>query len=115
MSVLLVAALAYSSLAPVPDLPDPGVSDKVEHFTAYLALALWFTGLYPRARYWIVVVALLALGGSLEVAQGLMQLGRTADIFDVAANAAGVGSGLLLALAFTGAWARRFESWLGSR
>ncbi len=112
LSVALVGAILYSSLAPSLALPVPDGFDKVEHFTAYCGLALWFTGLYPRARYWQVVIGLLALGLGVEIAQGAMQLGRSAEALDMAANAAGVGAGLLLALALTGGWAQRVESWL---
>ncbi len=111
MSLALVLVLVYASLVPDLPIPAPGNFDKVEHFTTYCALAVWFLGLYPRSRYWAVVVALLALGGGLEIAQGLMGLGRTADILDMAANTSGVGVGLLLALTLTGNWARRVETW----
>jgi VanZ family protein len=112
MSAVFVAAIAYGSLAPDVPLPVPGSFDKLEHFTAYCGLAVWFTGLYPRGRYWQVVAALLALGAGLEIAQGVMKLGRTADAFDMLANAAGVGVGLALALTLTGNWARGVEAWL---
>jgi VanZ family protein len=112
MSAILVAFIVYASLVPDLALPVPGGFDKVEHFTTYCVLAVWFTGLYPRGRYWRVVAALLALGAGLEIAQGVMGLGRTADVFDMAANAAGIGVGLALALTLTGNWARRVEAWL---
>jgi len=115
MSAVLVAAIVYASLMPNLSLPVPGNFDKVEHFTSYCGLAVWFTGLYPRSRYWMVVAGLLGLGLGLEVAQGLMQLGRSAEPLDMAANAAGVGVGLLLALSLTGNWARRVELWLKPR
>jgi VanZ family protein len=112
MSAVLVAVTVYASLETGVSLPVPSGFDKVEHFTAYCGLAVWFTGLYPRSRYWKVVLGLLALGIGLEIAQGVMRLGRSADVFDVVANAAGVGIGLLLAYRLTGSWARRVESWL---
>lgn len=117
LSLVLVGAIVYYSLAPdfVLPMPTPDGFDKVEHFTAYCGLALWFTGLYPRARYWQVVAGLLALGLAVEIAQGTMQLGRSADAFDMLANAVGVLAGLLLALSLTGGWAQRVESWLARR
>jgi VanZ family protein len=114
-SVALVAAIVYSSLTPDLALPMPTGFDKIEHFTAYCGLAVWFTGIFPRARYWLVVTALLVLGLSVEIAQGVMQLGRSAEFFDMVANAAGVGVGLLLALALTGNWATRVDAWLSRR
>ena len=117
LSIALVGAIIYSSLAPDFALlmPTPDGFDKVEHFTAYCGLALWFTGIYPRARYWQVVAGLLALGLAVEIAQGTMQLGRSADVLDMLANAVGVLAGLLLALSLTGGWAQRVESWLVRR
>jgi VanZ family protein len=111
-SAVLVAATVYASLVPNPSLSVPGNCDKVEHFATYCGLAVWFTGLYPRTRYWKVVLGLLVLGLGLEVAQGVMQLGRSAEPLDMVANAAGVGAGLALALVLTGNWARRVEAWL---
>jgi VanZ family protein len=113
LSAALVVTIVYASLAPhLPLPPVPAGFDKIEHFAAYCALAVWFTGLYPRTRYGRVVVGLLTLGAAVEVAQGVMQMGRSAELLDMLANAAGVGVGLLLALALTGTWARRVESWL---
>jgi len=112
MSAVLVAVIVYASLAPDLALSGPEGSDKVGHFATYCGLAVWFTGLYPRTRYWKVVAGLLALGLGLEIAQGVMQLGRSAELLDMVANATGVGVGLLLAIALTGNWARRVEAWL---
>ncbi len=86
--------------------------DKVEHFSTYMFLAVWFTGLFARPRWWMVVVALLLLGASMEAGQLIMHAGRTADVRDMAANTAGIAAGLLLAMLLTGGWAQRVESWL---
>ena len=48
----------------------------------------------------------------MEAGQYVMQAGRTADVYDMAANTAGVAAGLLLAALLTGGWAQRIESWL---
>jgi VanZ family protein len=109
---LLVAGVVYGSLSPAPVLSVLGDYDKVEHFSAYLFLALWFTALYPRSRYWLVAMALLALGLSMEVMQHVMALGRFADPRDMAANAAGILLGSVLAVVATGGWARRVDAWL---
>jgi VanZ family protein len=114
LSGLLVAGVVFGSLQPNPPLVMPGNFDKVEHFAAYFLLAGWFTGLYPRSTYWTVAIGLLVLGIGLEVLQGAMELGRVPDVFDMAANAAGVAVGVALALVATGGWARRVESWLSS-
>jgi VanZ family protein len=115
LSAILVAAVVWSSLQPDfgPDVP--ANFDKVEHFAAYLGLALWFTGLFARSGYWIVAAALVALGLAIEAAQDAMNLGRSAEALDVLANVLGVMLGLVIALGWSGGWARRFEAWLATR
>ena len=106
-----VAFAIYVCLAPMDTLPQPpNMSDKAEHFTAYLLLSLWFTGIYPRSRYWIIGLGLFALGVAIEFAQGAMHYGRQADVHDVIANSSGLIAGLLLSLVLLGGWAQRIES-----
>ena len=112
-SVLLVAMLAWGSLMPGSDVPGPAYLDKAEHMAAYALLALWFSGLVSRSRYWAVAAALAALGVLMELLQQAMHLGRQADVMDVAANVAGIGAGLAVAAWRTGEWAPRVEAWLG--
>jgi VanZ family protein len=100
------------SLAPISQLPQPGVSDKTEHFIAYLLLTLWFAGIYPRSRYWIIGIGLCVMGVLIEFAQGAMRFGRQADIMDVLANSTGIVAGLVLSLLLLGGWAQRIESLL---
>lgn len=111
-STLLLALVVYASLGPAPALDVPGNLDKLEHFGAYVFLAVWFTALYPRSRYWLVAVALLALGLALEILQHLMALGRYGDPRDMAANASGILLGCGLAIAATGGWAGKVDAWL---
>jgi len=114
MSAVLLAVVIYGSLMQGLAVPLPGNFDKVEHLTVYLALAVWFSGLYPRAGYWKVAVGLLSLGLAMEILQGLMRVGRAAEVLDMVANTVGVGIGLALSLGLTGGWARRVEAWLSS-
>jgi len=111
-SAVLVLGVIWGSLQVSVDLPVPSGFDKVEHVGSYLILAVWFTGMYPRARYWAIALALLLLGASMEIGQYLMHLGRTADIYDMAANAVGVALGMLLAIVATGGWTRKVDAWL---
>ena len=111
-SAVLVLGVVWGSLQTALGAAIPQGFDKVEHFSTYLFLAVWFTGIFARPRWWLVVIALLALGASMEAGQYLMQAGRTADIYDMAANTAGITTGLLLAALMTGGWAQRIESWL---
>lgn len=111
-STALLALVVYASLGPSPALSTPGNFDKLGHFGAYLCLAVWFTALYPRSKYWRVAVGLLALGLAMEVLQHVMARGRYGDPRDMAANASGVLLGCGLAIAATGSWAARVDAWL---
>ena len=59
-----------------------------------------------------LAATLLLLGAAMEAGQYFMQAGRTADVYDMAANTAGIAAGLLLAALLTGGWTQRIESWL---
>jgi VanZ family protein len=108
--VLVVGAI-IASLVPSDRLPTlGGISDKAEHIVGYAVLALYFAGMYPRARYPAIGVALLVMGIVIEGLQGAMQLGRQADLVDVYANTIGIVCGLVLALIWLGGWAQRVEA-----
>ena len=109
LGVLLVLAVTYSCLVPARDLPSVSLNDKFEHGIAYVVMMLWFGGLFPRRQYWILVLALLAFGAAIEVAQGVMHLGRTADVMDWLADAGGVAVGLVACLAGLGHWVAWLE------
>lgn len=112
MSAALVVAVVWASLQTSLNLSPASGMDKVQHLATYMMLTMWFTGLLPRNRYWLVGAGLLGLGFALELAQFLMHAGRTADPLDMLANACGVLAGLLVATIGTGGWARRFEAWI---
>jgi len=112
VGIVLVLVVVVASLVPGRDLPRLGISDKIEHITAYFGLAAWFGGLLLPRRYAILGVALLLLGGGIEIAQGLMGLGRQADWHDFYADALGVFLGLGLCLLGLRHWASWFERWL---
>jgi VanZ family protein len=111
-SAVLVLGVVWGSLQNTFGGEVPQGFDKVEHFSTYLFLAVWFTGLVARKRWWMVAATLLLLGAAMEAGQYIMQAGRTADAYDMVANTAGITAGLLLALLLTGGWAQRVESWL---
>ncbi|HEX5419573.1 MAG TPA: VanZ family protein [Gammaproteobacteria bacterium] len=107
----LIVGVCIASLMPANDLPSLGVSDKVEHASSYFLLTIWFTGLYPRARYAWLALGLFLLGAMLDV----LQLGtatRDFDLLDITADGVGVLIALLLAYTLVGGWCQRMESWL---
>lgn len=89
-------------------------ADKVLHATAFLVLAVWFSGQYGRPSYLRVAAGLLLFGLFMEFCQYLVGY-RKADFLDVAANTAGIVGGLLLALAGLGGWSLRLEDWYFAR
>jgi len=111
--VLLVVTVLYLSLAPLNVLAElPTHVDKFEHAAAYVFLAVWFTGLVARPRYWRVVTALVVFGLTIEFLQAAMPFGRQGDPWDVLANITGIGVGLAIASVATGGWALKVEAWL---
>lgn len=112
LGLMIAAAIAAGSLLPSRNLPDLGMSDKLEHALSYALLAFWFGSILRRRALLIAFLALLAFGATMELLQGWMSLGRTADHRDMLANTIGATFGLLLALTPLGNWAQRFEALL---
>src|SRR5690242_19926855 len=112
---IAVALAIYFCLAPggIPGLER--ANDKVMHIVGYLLLTVWFTGIYPRSRYIVISLLLLAMGILIEILQGAMHMGRMQELRDVYADAIGIIAGITLAFALLGGWAQRVESWFVSR
>lgn len=104
IGLVITAIITYYSLIPAQKLPALGVSDKIEHIGAYVLLAAFFGALIERRDFKFLFLALTAFGGAIEIAQGLMKLGREADIWDLVADIAGTLIGLGLALTPLGRW-----------
>jgi VanZ family protein len=115
VGVCIAIVITFFSLIPAQQLPQIGVSDKIEHAVAYLLLGFWFASVIARWDYLFLLFALIALGGGIEIAQGLMGLGRESDLRDVLANSIGAGIGLGLALTPLGRWPEFLERQLTSR
>jgi VanZ family protein len=104
LGYLLVIFTIRDSLVSHPPDFAVMVSDKAVHFTGYFLLATWFGGVARPTRYWLVGLGLLALGGTIEIAQGAMHNGRDAEWLDMLANTLGVTTGLGLAWLGLGMW-----------
>ena len=101
---VLVAVIITTSLERNTPSFTHDMNDKVLHFLGYTSLALWFGALARRSRYVVVGVLLILLGAVIELAQGLMGMGRTADWRDLLANSLGVVFGLAVCYAGLGMW-----------
>jgi len=112
--VLIALLVIAGSLAPPADLPGVQLWDKFEHAFAFCVLAAWFGGVLRPERYRWLALALVLLGIAIEIAQGAMHVGRTADLRDVFADAIGIMFGVAAArLVGADGWMRRVERWLG--
>ena len=114
IGAVMVGVVLWGCLIPPQDVPHLPLNDKVEHFVAHAGLGLWFSGLLERSNYLWLALALVAFGGAIEIAQGLMGLGRDADWHDWYADCVGAGVGLALAYLGVGAWALTLERIAGA-
>lgn len=89
----LVLTVIYLSLMPKPPSADViYFGDKIGHFLAYACLMGWWSQI--DSRHCRLALLFLLMGLALEIAQSLSGF-REGDIFDMAANSAGVGLGWL--------------------
>ncbi len=107
--ISIIAALTVCLLPP-RYVEIPGANDKIEHITGFVLLTLWFCGIYPRSRYWLIALCYLLFGIFIELMQGAMHLGRNCDIHDVYADVAGIVIGVALALTPLDRWPRWIEA-----
>lgn len=86
-------------LVPMPKSPIPiEGSDKLEHALGWFAITIWYAQLAAVPRALLArACGFLALGAALELAQSLTTW-RSADPWDLVANAAGVAAGLVIGM-----------------
>jgi hypothetical protein len=68
--------------------------DKAEHFACFYALAAVGAFAFPKLKAVWLGLALSALGGSIEIVQGLPMVARDSDWKDWAADSIAVGCAL---------------------
>lgn len=84
--------------------------DKFAHASAFFALGFCSLALVERRAYLRVIAVMLAIGLGIEVAQGLMALGRRAEWADLAADALGVAFALIVSLLRSESWFQWVEA-----
>ncbi len=94
--------LFVATTLPAQDLPKTGVSDKIEHFLAYLILSVLlnltvmfqnkYSGLKKKAWLYTLIVCLIY--AALDEIHQLFIPGRDCDIFDWLSDSSGVLLGL---------------------
>jgi hypothetical protein len=88
--------------------------DKWLHAITFGFLAVWFGGQYHASSYWRIGVGLILFGVFIELCQRIVTY-RSAEWFDLVADAAGIVVGLLIGLTGLGGWSQRVESWFEKR
>lgn len=84
----------WSTMAPAaPNVPG---GDKVQHVAVFGLLALLLWAAYPRMSVGWRAACLLGFGATIEVLQGTLPFGRSAELFDLAADALGIGASAFL-------------------
>ena len=86
-----VAFIVWASLRE-PGLSEPLINDKLAHALAYCALTFWFCHLHARPL--TVAAAALALGGLMEILQGMSGY-RDMSLADLGADALGIALGVV--------------------
>jgi VanZ family protein len=115
MGFVLVAFAIVLCLAPGREVPGIfELNDKASHLVGHGGLALYFSGLVPRRRWWKIFAFLLLLGTAIEFAQYYMHWGRDGDPRDVVANSLGALLGLALARLGLSRWPE-LAAWLLGR
>jgi VanZ family protein len=99
VAIVIVGSILPGSSPAIHQLARLGFSDKLEHFVAYVALATLLPLIEePRARrFRSALIGLVALGICLEFVQFFVP-GRTPEVKDALADAAGVLLGGALGL-----------------
>jgi VanZ family protein len=101
----LLAIVCVAALAPGSDAPSLGIGDKIDHLSAFVALAVAAALSWPAAwRHAMRAgVGLLVYGALIELAQTQVP-GRHGDAADLLVDAAGIALGLALAQALRRRW-----------
>ncbi len=70
--------------------------DKIVHFLIFTILGFCYSVSFPKQKKWLFVVVMFIYALFTEVAQGLMNMGRTMDFYDLLADMIGAGFGCFL-------------------
>ena len=110
LGFLLVCMALVVCLMPMPQVDQPFTfNDKIAHGLGHAGLAMYFSGLVERRRWWKLFTFLLLFGVLIEFAQHYMEVGRDGDVRDVIFNALGSVIGLLAGYLGVSRW----PVWIG--
>jgi len=114
----MIAVVVATCLLPARDLPPTPFSqfDKIEHFSAYLAMSAYAGMLFARMRpQAIAAIGLIAMGVGLEFAQANLTDSRSGDAADALANGLGALAGLFVARTPLALWLQRVDRRLAAK
>ncbi|MBU3673176.1 MAG: hypothetical protein FGM43_11565 [Sinobacteraceae bacterium] len=111
-AVLFSTTLFFCLRPSTPSEPWIANLDKLQHAFAFFVLSFWSLALVERRAYLRVTLVMVAVGAGIEVAQGLMPFGRSAEWADLMADLVGVVLALLASLIVRESWFARVETWL---
>lgn len=111
--IFLLIAVMYFTLTP-SSKPILITSDKGAHFLVFVALMLWFGGVFRLRMAPFVALGLLAFGILIELLQSRLSY-RSAEVADAVFDLGGIFVGWALAATGLGRWAGTIESWWSRR
>ncbi len=95
----MIVAIIVGSMMPAKDVPLPMAfgMDKVVHMVGYAVVALYGANLFRGRTIITLALILIALGGFVEIAQGMLTATRSAELADFVVDGVGVVLGALIA------------------
>ena len=88
--------LAWLAFRPATGVDHGLPWDKANHAAAFIVLTVLTGRGWPDLSRSLLVLIMLAAGVGIELVQGLPQVGRDADVWDVVADGVGIAAGLAL-------------------
>lgn len=86
--------LAWLAFRPATGVEQGLPWDKANHALAFLVLTVLTGRGWPDLSRGLLILIMLAAGLGIELVQGVPQIGRDADVWDVVADGVGVAAGL---------------------
>jgi hypothetical protein len=86
--------LAWLAFRPATGVDQGLPWDKANHALAFLVLTVLTGRGWSDMSRGLLILIMLAAGVAIELVQGLPQIGRDADVWDVVADGVGVAAGL---------------------
>jgi hypothetical protein len=109
---LLLAAVAFVTLAPIGFRPTSGFSPNIERFVTFGAVGFAFALAYPR-HIWLIVALVLGAAIAFEVLQLLVQ-SRHGRLHDLAVKLVGGTLGITAGMIVRWSWEQVSKGWAGA-